>query len=40
MRNLMRNASKILVGKPQGERPLVFFLTKHHAMKEYWGMEV
>jgi hypothetical protein len=40
----MRHAYNILVGKPEGNRPhgkpIRNFLTKHNAMKTYWGVEV
>jgi hypothetical protein len=48
----MRNIYNIMVGKPEGERPLrrpkhikvkvklSLCLTKHHARKTYWGVEV
>jgi len=35
----MRNAYKVLVGKP-GRSKVKSCLTKHHAMKAYWGVEV
>jgi hypothetical protein len=44
----VRNARKILVGKREGKNHLrnidvgkvVPVLTKHHAVKTYWGVEV
>jgi len=47
----MKDAYKILIGKLKGKRPLrdigidgkvnlSLYLTKHHAMKTYWGVEV